>query len=52
MGGYIIQGLYNAVSEGIAKIKEIFTKLLNAVKGVFKGIGKWFKRPFQTLSAV
>jgi phage-related protein len=46
MGGYIIQGLYNAVSEGIAKIKEIFTKLLNAVKGVFKGIGKWFKKTF------
>lgn len=42
MGGYIIQGLYNAVSEGIAKIKEIFTKLLNAVKG----IGKWFKKTF------
>lgn len=46
MGGYIIQGLYNAVSEGIAKIKEIFTKLFNAVKGVFKGIGKWFKKTF------
>ena len=46
MGGYIIQGLYNAVSEGIAKIKEIFTKLLNAIKGVFKGIGKWFKKTF------
>lgn len=46
MGGYIIQGLYNAVSEGIAKIKGIFTKLLNAVKGVFKGIGKWFKKTF------
>lgn len=46
MGGYIVQGLYNAVSEGIAKIKEIFTKLLNAVKGVFKGIGKWFKKTF------
>lgn len=46
IGGYIIQGLYNAVSEGIAKIKEIFTKLLNAVKGVFKGIGKWFKKTF------
>lgn len=46
MGGYIIQGLYNAVSESIAKIKEIFTKLLNAVKGVFKGIGKWFKKTF------
>lgn len=28
MGGYIIQGLYNAV------------------KGVFKGIGKWFKKTF------
>lgn len=46
MGGYIIQGLYNAVSEGIAKIREIFTKLLNAIKGVFKGIGKWFKKTF------
>lgn len=46
MGDYIIQGLYNAVESGIEKVKEIFGKVLSAIKGVFKGIGKWFKSTF------
>ena len=46
MGDFIIQGLYNAVSDGIAKVKEIFGKVLSAIKGVFKDIGAWFKKTF------
>ncbi len=46
MGDYIIQGLYNAVSGGIEKVKKIFRKILNTIKGVFTGIGGWFKQTF------
>lgn len=46
MGGFIIDGLYNAISAGISRIKEIFTKMLDAIKGIFSGIGNWFKNVF------
>lgn len=46
MGGYIIDGLYNAVSSGIKKIREIFTKMLNAIKEIFEPIVNWFKDKF------
>lgn len=46
MGDYIIEGLYNAVSAGIEKIKEIFTKILDTIKGVFEKVGDWFKEKF------
>lgn len=46
MGDYIIQGLYNAVSSGIEKVKKIFRKILNTIKDVFTGIGGWFKQTF------
>lgn len=46
MGDYIIQGLYNAVSGGIEKVKKIFRKILNTIKDVFTGIGGWFKQTF------
>nr|DAL88814.1 MAG TPA: minor tail protein [Caudoviricetes sp.] len=46
MGDYIIQGLYNAVSGGIEKVKKIFIKILNTIKDVFTGIGGWFKQTF------
>ena len=42
MGGYIIDGLFNAISSGIKRVAKICTELLNAVKGVFTGIGSWF----------
>lgn len=42
MGGYIVDGLYNAVAAGISRISEIFTKMLHAIKDVFSGIGHWF----------
>lgn len=46
MGGYIIDGLYNAVSSGITKIREIFTKMLNTIKEIFSPIVNWFKDKF------
>lgn len=46
LGGFLIDGLYNAVSEGIKRIKEIFEKLLGVIKNVFSGIGKWFSDRF------
>lgn len=48
MGGYIIDGLYNAVAAGISRISEIFTKMLHAIKDVFSGIGHWFGDIFST----
>lgn len=46
MGGYIIDGLYNAVSDGIKRITEIFGKVVDAVKKPFEGIGSWFSSTF------
>ncbi|MDE6665286.1 MAG: hypothetical protein K2K14_03735, partial [Ruminococcus sp.] len=46
MGGYIVDGLFDAVSDGIAKIHEIFEKMLQVIKSVFSGIGNWFKDRF------
>ena len=46
MGGYIIDGLYNAVSDGIKRITEIFGKVVDAVKKPFDGIGSWFSSTF------
>ena len=46
MGGYIIDGLFNAISDGIAKIKDIFKKMLETIKKVFSKIDDWFKEKF------
>lgn len=46
MGGYLIEGLFNAVSDGISKIREIFEEMLYVIKSVFGGIGNWFKDRF------
>lgn len=46
MGGYIIQGLCNAVSGGVKKVKEVFEDVLKAIKGVFEKIGDWFGEKF------
>lgn len=47
MGGFIIDGLFNAVSDGIAKIREIFEKMLSVIKSVFLNIDKWFDNKFR-----
>lgn len=46
MGSYIIEGLCNAVSDGIKKVKEIFEKVLDTIKKIFNNIGSWFKERF------
>lgn len=46
MGGYIIDGLFGAISDGIAKIKDIFGKMLSAIKEVFAAVDGWFKEKF------
>lgn len=48
MGGYIVDGLFNAVSDGIAKIKEIFTRMLDAIKAVFEKVDEWFEEKFSS----
>lgn len=48
MGEFIIDGLFNAVSDGIAKIREIFKKMLKVIKSVFQNIDKWFKEKFKS----
>ena len=46
MGGYLIDGLYNAVSKGIQRIREIFEKMLRTIKSVFSGVHEWFGEKF------
>lgn len=46
MGDYIIQGLFNSISDGIAEIKSIFEKMVTVIKSAFFGIGDWFKCVF------
>ena len=47
LGGYIIAGLCNAVSDGIRKVKEIFEKVLEKIQSVFSKVDEWFKEKFQ-----
>lgn len=48
MGGYIIDGLFKGISDGIKKVREIAEKVLNAIKKVFQNVGNWFKEKFST----
>lgn len=50
MGDYIIQGLHDAVSDGIAKIKEVFTEVLTAIKEIFSDIGEWFSERWDDIT--
>lgn len=47
LGGYIVDGLCNEISDSITKVKEIFEKILNTIKSVFEFIGDWFGEKFQ-----
>ena len=47
MGGFIIDGLFNAISDGIEKIKEIFSKMLSAILEIFDDIDQWFSDKFR-----
>lgn len=46
IGGYLIDGLYNAVSDGIRKIKEIFELMLLNIESVFGNLPDWFGQKF------
>lgn len=47
MGGYIIDGLFNGISDSIEKIREIAEKVLDAIKDVFHNVGEWFSDKFR-----
>ena len=47
LGGYIVAGLCNEISDSISKVKEIFEKILSTIKSVFEFIGDWFGEKFQ-----
>lgn len=47
LGGYIVDGLCNEISDSISKVKEIFEKILSTIKSVFEFIGDWFGEKFQ-----
>lgn len=46
MGEFIVEGLCNAVANGIAKVREGFEKMLEKIKSVFSNIGSWFSEKF------
>lgn len=46
MGGYIIDGLYNGIANGIKRIKEIFTEMRGAIETVFERVPEWFGEKF------
>lgn len=46
LGGFLMDGLYNGVSAGIQKIKEIFDKMRNKIKEVFENLPDWFSEKF------
>lgn len=48
LGGYIIDGLLSAISDGITFVKEKFEEMLGKIKEVFEGIKEWFSEKFQT----
>lgn len=45
-GGDIIDGLWNGITAGIAKIKLAATTIWSTIKGVFSSVGDWFKNKF------
>lgn len=50
MGGYIIQGLHDAVSAGIEKVKEVFNEVLSAIQEIFSDIGEWFSERWDDIT--
>lgn len=47
LGGYIVDGLCNEISDSITKVKEIFEEILTTIQSVFEMIGDWFGEKFQ-----
>ena len=50
MGDYIIQGLHDAVSAGIEKVKEVFNEVLSAIQEIFSDIGEWFSERWDDIT--
>lgn len=48
LGGYLIDGLFGAISDGIEAIRGIFGKMLSAIKSVFSGVDNWFREKFDS----
>lgn len=46
LGGYLIDGLFNGITNGIDKIKQACTNVWNAIKEKFSVVGDWFKTTF------
>lgn len=51
MGDYIIQGLHDAVSAGIEKVKEVFNEVLSAIQEIFSDIGEWFSERWDDITS-
>lgn len=51
MGDYIIQGLHDAVSAGIKKVKEVFNEVLSAIQEIFSDIGEWFSERWDDITS-
>lgn len=46
MGGYIMSGLFNGISEKIQSVVSLFTNLKARIQETFKNIGAWFGNIF------
>lgn len=46
MGGYIIEGLCGAISDGIENVRELFSDMLEKIHAVFSDVGDWFGEKF------
>lgn len=45
-GEYIMQGLFNGLLRGVARLGQICTQMRDTITGVFSGIAKWFENTF------
>ena len=45
-GGYIMQGLFNGLLGGIARLGEICKEIWDTITGAFSNVGQWFSDTF------
>ncbi len=45
-GGYIMQGLFNGLLNGVTRLREICNTIWTIITGAFSGIGDWFSKTF------
>ena len=46
LGGYLIDGLFSGITNGISKIRLACETIWTAIKGKFSNVGSWFKEKF------